>query len=1353
LVHENVPNGNRNIIDRYHEALSSIPAPGSGCHPYLLRLANLGVQAGRSDTELLAEIAANIPAGTRRVDDSEIQDAIAKAKGGTTGTGNRRRAGQTPARQSHQADRTTETEAPPPPPVKTRIVPVFHAPAAKAALIDAGGGEDAGQSLLKQAESRAAEPGWQSTDDTIRVLEQLFEPTDRLFIGNQMHSGSQAVRTVAQWIKFIPELRADELNNTLHLREHGYPHIIPNPMTGEKGTTKNGKDSYRSDDTVAKRMHIVIEFDALPKAQQIAFCKGMRLPVAAMIDSGGKSIHVWPRVECDSEEQWTEWIEQKLYRDILEDFGVDSACKNDARLSRLPGVYRFKNGKDNIQHLLELNPGVTPMRPEQLVEHVLQSIRDAGVEVILREIPEFGKKPVAPVSLSVECRSGFFRQHIVPVIGLKDEHRQFLRQHYHLDDAEIGTGGFGSHPGQLHLPMLYPYPEGARQFACWKLHSAKAVLYGPKKGALVAVCRDPSGRTTGAQLLASTTIRGLARSGDGSHAQRGPRPLRWAWWAREASDALLPLDNGDLPLHVVKGRERGTVVLMDGVIDAHVPAKHWGLDTIAKATGCSFTASHETLLRYLEELAADTVYLVPDPSDTAKRNVALDWYRTALHLQDNRYTVLFLSAPAFASNSPASLTEAIRTATGPQDFENTGPAAWLCFLPEKIQNHVIKSSAENWSRRGFQQVDDATAAGLEQESVQPTEELLTTYPADAEGSTANRLAAWRDACGRHRMVNDASHTGTGKTLSVSLLRIEDFNAAKVIYLTSDARNCTPDIKNRFVLAEARHTGLRRHRDGNLRRVKRDEDSDCPPNCLYSEHYVALREKRLGSTDNIDICFGCEERRACEAGTGSYTYLNQRSQAMEAGRIVCHYMTLSPSMLTDRGNIVIVDEAEQVFRPERVVISQDEILRLKSDIELNDPILHKDIKPFLDALLRLIRRAGREKYGLGASEVFDTLEPLARPLAFPVDFAIERYMATKVASLAQWNPSRRMMKLDDIERIPLNWLPDVISLLLGDRKGALQARDGELVMTLPQSSFGDLLADPRVKNVILLDATGSGEHLAGLLGLDGSVPTLRQEGEGVRPQRIQICGIGNLTPQAKRSPTQQDGINRVVKEMVATYGDKTAIFEHSKQVERDGTAKFDSSGTTLASRFWVNTRATNDYAECTAIIAVGIPLPPIGAMEAEFASIHGVPRPGTTRRLRYVGKTVDGKHFANGVTESLDEKLALYIRRKTTIELLQLEGRLRAGRRPNEKLTVVYITDYPLDFEVDEIRLVDHPEIQPSLQDLNQGRHEDAVSKIETIIGSLPTESSIRDIAGAAGVSTRTVAKWRRNASPQQIKTV
>ena len=77
------------------------------------------------------------------------------------------------------------------------------------------------------------------------------------------------------------------------------------------------------------------------------------MPVVALIDSGGKSIHGWIRIDAANADEWTRRVEGKLFSRLVA-VSVDGSCKNEARLSRMPGHFRAE--KSRWQRVLYFNP-------------------------------------------------------------------------------------------------------------------------------------------------------------------------------------------------------------------------------------------------------------------------------------------------------------------------------------------------------------------------------------------------------------------------------------------------------------------------------------------------------------------------------------------------------------------------------------------------------------------------------------------------------------------------------------------------------------------------------------------------------------------------------------------------------------------------------------------------------------------------------------------------------------------------------------------------------------------------------------------------------------------------------------
>jgi hypothetical protein len=312
-------------INRYNKSLDQTPIPGKGlnCHTSLLGTANLGILAGVPPETIFEDIRGHIPPGPRKVLDREIKDAIFRAL----------------------ADRGAGTFTP-----KPRPQPV--ASDSKAAL----------QRIIESSESAEADL-WESSP--IRLLDEpkndpglflrtLFHENDFIFIGERHDPGilGDTIRTAKEWCAYF---------------ENGgqtKPFIIINPLNGLPAPKESGDgETYRGNGNIVVYRHCLGEFDNLPRGDQLRFWSAVKLPIVALVDSGAKSIHalldVQALVKVETAEQWQTHIKGRLYDRLLTPMGVDGACSNSARLSRLPGHFREEKG--NYQRLLWLSPSGRPV--------------------------------------------------------------------------------------------------------------------------------------------------------------------------------------------------------------------------------------------------------------------------------------------------------------------------------------------------------------------------------------------------------------------------------------------------------------------------------------------------------------------------------------------------------------------------------------------------------------------------------------------------------------------------------------------------------------------------------------------------------------------------------------------------------------------------------------------------------------------------------------------------------------------------------------------------------------------------------------------------------------------------------
>ena len=187
---------------------------------------------------------------------------------------------------------------------------------------------------------------------TADLLANCFKPNEVISITNEVGqdedgryfpSSKGTFQTVQWWLdRYFGDNATDK---EFFDRKPQGAYIRINPI-------KEGDYSGR-DDSVSVYRHILVEFDTRPKEEQYAIFKQSNLPISVLIDSGGKSIHAWVRVDARSEDEWR--LRRQAVFDYLSDYEPDAMTKNPSRWSRLGGVFRG----EKEQTVLALNIGAT----------------------------------------------------------------------------------------------------------------------------------------------------------------------------------------------------------------------------------------------------------------------------------------------------------------------------------------------------------------------------------------------------------------------------------------------------------------------------------------------------------------------------------------------------------------------------------------------------------------------------------------------------------------------------------------------------------------------------------------------------------------------------------------------------------------------------------------------------------------------------------------------------------------------------------------------------------------------------------------------------------------------------------
>lgn len=116
-----------------------------------------------------------------------------------------------------------------------------------------------------------------------------------------------------------------------------------NPLDGEGVKNVN----------VAAFRYALVESDNMPLERQNALIRELDLPVAALVHSGGKSLHAIVRIDAADMDEYRQRVDY-LYS-VLKKNGmdIDTQNKNPSRLSRMPGIRRG----ENRQYLVDKNIG------------------------------------------------------------------------------------------------------------------------------------------------------------------------------------------------------------------------------------------------------------------------------------------------------------------------------------------------------------------------------------------------------------------------------------------------------------------------------------------------------------------------------------------------------------------------------------------------------------------------------------------------------------------------------------------------------------------------------------------------------------------------------------------------------------------------------------------------------------------------------------------------------------------------------------------------------------------------------------------------------------------------------------
>lgn len=171
-------------------------------------------------------------------------------------------------------------------------------------------------------------------------INRLFKEGEQVAFVNEAALNSDGKwQIVSAGVNLDRDVFAEKMKSPKRFNTPAGAWIRINPTTGAK------------DSDVTDYRYCMVEGDAVSKEQQYAIYKKSGLPIAALVDSGGKSIHAWVKVEAENLIEYKDRVE-KVYS-LLAEMQPDTANRNPSRWTRMPGIMRG----DKEQSLLSWEMG------------------------------------------------------------------------------------------------------------------------------------------------------------------------------------------------------------------------------------------------------------------------------------------------------------------------------------------------------------------------------------------------------------------------------------------------------------------------------------------------------------------------------------------------------------------------------------------------------------------------------------------------------------------------------------------------------------------------------------------------------------------------------------------------------------------------------------------------------------------------------------------------------------------------------------------------------------------------------------------------------------------------------------
>lgn len=220
-------------------------------------------------------------------------------------------------------------------------------------------------------------------------LHALFRPGEKVFVTTTPLRRRGIIWSRRSGSQDLGEL--DWLTN-------GQPGVwyLTNPVCGERKLVERLQseqnpegETWRAEECVTAWRYAVLESDSVESQSWLKALVQLPLPIVAIYESGGSSIHALLRVGATTKPEWDTTVSARLLPYVIQ-LGADPQALTAVRLSRLPNCKREETGR--LQRLLYLSPAAdsTPIcqLPEKEPTSAVQERMREAVELAEQADPD-----------------------------------------------------------------------------------------------------------------------------------------------------------------------------------------------------------------------------------------------------------------------------------------------------------------------------------------------------------------------------------------------------------------------------------------------------------------------------------------------------------------------------------------------------------------------------------------------------------------------------------------------------------------------------------------------------------------------------------------------------------------------------------------------------------------------------------------------------------------------------------------------------------------------------------------------------------------------------------------------------